>query len=238
MSEFTLGDSEWETGSGLALADADVVVSAASFGYNANLGADVLCANFTFVPAEGGEPIEQSFSVGKGWEALEKGAKLVSEDGRARKINGQTNYGRLIDSAVQAVQASGGEMPFQSPRIADGWVGTSWHVGTVSVPTTNPSTKKETVSDKFVFTAFLGTTSTEAAAKPAAGAAKASGKAATGIDPKLRLALVELAEASDDHDAFTEKALELDGVEGNREAEKLVLKTGPGSIWHEVKEAA
>lgn len=237
MSEFTLNDQEWETGSGLALADANVVVTAASFGYNANLGADVLCANFTFVPVEGGEPIEQSFSVGKGWEAVNKGANLVSEDGRPRKINGQTNYGRLIDSAVQAVQASGREMPFASPRMAEGWVGTSWHVGTVAITTTNPVTKKEAIKDAFVFTAFLG--SVEGSAGNVGKADKASTtttKKASGLDPKLRMELTELAEAADDHDSFVEKALALDGVEGNREAEKLVLKTGPGSIWHEVKE--
>lgn len=230
-------NSEWETSSGLPLADADVTVVACSFGFNANLGADRLCANFTFAPLEGGELIEQSFTVGKGWEAKNKGAQLVNEDGTPRKVSNRTNFGRLIDSAVAAVKASGATvMPFESAKNADGWVGTNWHMDTVEVDTLNKK-NEQVKGEAFIFTAFLGGSPTDEAPAAAKGTSKPAA-AKGGIDPKLRLALVELAEAADDHDAFTEKALELDGVEGNREAEKLVLKTGPGSIWHEVKEAA
>lgn len=237
-----LFDNEWETGSGLPLAGADVEVIACSFGYNAVYSTEALCAMFTFQNLEGGEPQQQSFSVGKFWEAADNSDAIVSEDGRKRRISGVSNYGRLIDSAVAAVKLAGADMPFASPRIASGWVGTKWRIDTV--PITNNYKGVETTKDAFVFTAYLGadaaTNSTTAGSAGSNVAVKVtSSKSAaaspTGIDGDLHVALTSLAKQhSDDHDAFVDAALELDGVEGNKMVERAILaSSGAKSIWAE-----
>ncbi len=239
-------EDEWTTSSGLPLANSDVEVVECSFGYNAKIGADVLCANFVFLPVDGdGDTIEQSFSVGKGWEAHDKGKVITRDDGRGGAVNQSTNYGRLIESAKAAIAESGLDFPFATPRIASGWVGTKWHIATEKVTVKNPSTGAETEKDAYVFTAYHGMSDGDAPkAKAAAGkgkaaAGKTSAKAAVKDDADdeldaLRAKLVELAGECEDHDDFVEKALAIDGVE-NGPLERAVLKAkGDGSIWAEV----
>jgi hypothetical protein len=235
-------DSEWETSSGLPLANMDVEVIDCTFGFNAKLGADVLCANFTFAAIGGdGESIEQSFSVGKGWEAKSKGAYIAREDGRGGQVNKQTNYGRLIDSAVAAIKEAGADIPFKSPRIAAGWVGTKWHMATETIETENPTTGKKSTKDAFVFGKYLG------AGGEATGGSKSAGKSsgapgktlkevkADDENAELRAKLIELAKECDDPDDFVEKALAIPGVEdGPLEAAVLKHKK-PDSIWQQAK---
>lgn len=61
------------------------------------------------------------------------------------------------------------------------------------------------------------------------------GGAADGLSGKLKIALRKLAKevkaSGGDHDAFAEKAFELDGVDGNSAAENAVMNDGDGSIW-------
>lgn len=251
MSEHDI--NEWETGSGLSLAGADAEIIGATFGFNDKIGAGVICANFTFQPTEGGDPVEQSFSVGNGWEIAEKGDLLVTADGRPRKINSNTNFGRLIDSITGAGMfadrgpACKGEVPFDTPRRASNWIGTMWTVDTVQVKTTNPSTKVEGVKDAYVFTDYLGRsddapTKGKAGGKPAGRPAASAGRGAAkpkagpdddfGIeDDDLRAALVELAATSDDHASFVEAAYDIDGVEGDGAVEKAIYNKKPGSLW-------
>jgi hypothetical protein len=232
-------DSEWETSSGLPLANLDVEVTDCTFGFNAKLGPDVLCAIFTFVPVDGdGESIEQSFSVGKGWEAKSKGAYIAREDGRGGQVNKQTNFGRLIDSAVAAVKEAGVDIPFKSPRIAAGWVGTKWHMATETIETENPQTGKKSTKDAFVFGSYLGRgDGPVAAGAKVAGKSKDKGEVAAADDPnaELRAKLIELAKECDDPDDFVEKALAIPGVEdGPLEAAVLKHKK-PDSIWQQAK---
>lgn len=250
-------DSEWETSSGLPLDGADVTVTQMEFGYNAAIGAGVVCANFTFVDEDGVE-YDQSFSIGKNGEPTRDGSELT---GAPKTFPSRTNYGRLIDS-VRGLMEHPGDV-IGSPKQAAGWVGTKWTVGTVAVESTNPNATDPAnatkVSDKFVFTAYLGKEGvTQKATTKATGGAAGSkrGKAAPapeeteteadgadgggdsepwsvlGVDPALWKKLVKLASASDSHDEFSDAALEIAEVDKSREAQKAVLTTKPGSVWH------
>jgi hypothetical protein len=229
-------EEEWALGSGLPLADADVIVTGCEFGYNPNIGGGtVLCANFTFRNLDSGEDGDQSFTVGNGFEALDKGATLAPEDGKPRKISGQSNYGRLIGSALEAVGGPA-NMPGTGPRNASTWVGTKWHTGTVKVKVVNPETKKESERDAIVFESYLGVDEDEAAPAKGKAASSSKAKAATpDIDPELLAQLVELAGEHEDKDDFVEAALEVDGVEGNKAAVSAIMSNKPGSIWHTAK---
>jgi hypothetical protein len=250
--------NEWELSSGLALDGATVDIESVEFGYNANLGAGVMCANFKVVDIESGEEIEQSFSVGSGWDTTRDGSQLVSD--KPKKINKNTNYGILIESALEiigienAASVLGG-----SPKEAAIWPGTRWSFGTVKMKRVNPTTGAESEKDVFVFTEYHGASEEEPEpepepAKPAAtraggarkaigtragGARKATGASkaaasngvAEGVDEELWDELVELARGSEDHDAFLEAALDIEAVEGNKAAQKAVMGTKPGSVW-------
>lgn len=224
----------FDLGSGLPLADAEVTVSACEFGYNPNIGGGtVVCANFTFIIEESGEEAEQSFSVGNGFEPLEKGQLLASEDGRARKISGQSNYGRLLGSIIEAV---GGREKVEQTGVnafqAGTWVGTKWTTGTKKVVVRNPTTDKETERDAIVFVEFRGRDGAAAAPK-AAGKAKAA--AADLTEHPLWEQLVELAGKHDDHDDFMEAAMEVEGVEGDKAITGAIISTKAGSIWATAK---
>lgn len=256
-------DQEWETSSGLPLDGADVTVTAMEFGYNASIGAGVVCANFTFVDEDGVE-YEQSFSIGKNGEPTRDGSEVT---GAPKMFPARTNYGRLIDS-VRALVDHPGEV-IGSPKKAEGWIGTKWTVGTVPVETTNPNATDPAtatkVKDAFVFTQYLGkegqraaknaAAKTKAAAKPAKAAAKnvepdepdedeaeAGAEADTdvndepwsvlGVDETLWKRLVKMAKAADSHDEFSDEALEIADVDKDKAAQKAVLTTKPGSVWH------
>ena len=235
-------EDEWQTSSGLPLANADVQVQEAAFGFNAKIGADTLCMNFTFVTLdeEGnvvGESIDQSFSVGSGWEARDGGRFLVDEGGnKGRTVNKQTNFGRLIESARETIKASGEDYPFASPRVAEDWIGTKWHVGTVQVTTRNPQTDKETTKDAFVFTKYYGkTTADGGSTKKTTAKAKKEEAADDGAVSELRARLVALAGECEDHEEFVDRALEIPGVEGGPLERAVMRAKGDASIWAEVK---
>lgn len=223
---------EWQTGSGLALDGAQVIITKAQFGFNANLGPDVPVLNLTLTPAEGGEDIEQSFSVGKGWEFKEKGELLVPANGKNRPVNYQTGLGRLIDSAVEAIKASGQDFPFASPKVASAWVGTEWTFKSNEHTVVNPVTKVEQQSLFWTVTDYHGKGIGKST--PAKGATKGQ-KAAEPENTELLDQLFALARESADHESFMDAALEIPGVE-NSPLEKRVIKAkGDGSIWGEVQ---
>jgi len=223
---------EWQTGSGLALDGAQVIITKAQFGFNANLGPDVPVLNLTLTPSEGGEDIEQSFSVGKGWEFKNKGDLLEPANGKARPVNNQTGLGRLIDSAVAAIKASGEDFPFSTPKVASNWVGTEWTFKSNEHEVVNPKNNEKKVSLFWTVTEYHG--KGEGAAKTTA-KTTTKAKAAEPENTELVEQLFALARESADHESFMDAALELPGVE-NSPLEKRVIKAkGDGSIWGEVQ---
>lgn len=252
----------FELGSGLPLADANVTITNAEFRFDTSYSADAVVCAIEFTPhEEGHEAQEQLYSVGKGWEPLDRGATVAHGSGKPVKINNQSNYGRFIAAAVECegFLDYAREVGLQ-PNSAALWVGTQWHLGTIEISTTNPSKPNDPPKVKSVIIPdeFLGVgeedEEEEAPAKPAAKktvakkvaapAKKAAAKPAASPaadqvaeleaeDADLVAALIQAATDADDQDAFMEAAMEIEGVSGNRLAEKVVMNSKPGSIWAE-----
>jgi len=248
MSKDTTIPDEWATSTGFALsAGADAEIIGAVFGFNDKLGAGVMCLNLTF-SVEDAEPVDQSFSIGNGWEITEKGDLIVTADGKSRGVNKSTNLGLLIDSIVgggpfiDRGPLFDGEPPFDTPRRASNWIGTRWTIGNHEVKRKNPATGIEKVSEAIVFDAYLGRSDEApkgAKGKPAA-AGKLAGKPAAkkaddtyGIDDDdLRGQIVDAAKGADgDHAAFIEECYKFDGVDGDAAVEKAIYNKKPGSLW-------
>lgn len=235
-------ENEWETGSGLQLDGTVATVTNVEFGFNANMGAGITCANFTLETPEGDE-IEQSFSVGN-FEASRDGSSI---NGRGR-INRNSNYGILMES-VKEVLAEADENPGEvigNPREAEGWVGTVWEWGTIERETMNPTTKETRTSSKFVVTAYIGKsddvdTGDEGAVEKVsalktkkATAKKAAKKASAipdGIDEATWTELVEMARGFEDHGEFVDEALDREDVVGDKALQLAVMRTGAGTVW-------
>jgi len=222
--------SEWELSSGLPLADADVTITGFEFGYNNDIAAGAVFANITFTDDDG-EDHDQSFSVGDGWEPANKGAELVAENGKPKKLSKNSNFGRLVESAIEAIGKDKVEDVLgHGPRVAASWLGTKWHTTTVEVTVTAPGSTEAKKRDRIVFSEYRGREG--AAPKAGKSGKKADAGDTLGIDKELFDQLVTLAKDAADHDAFMDVALELDGVQGVKEVEKLVMGTKAGaSIW-------
>lgn len=221
----------WKITSGLPLADTDVEILAFEFGFNAKIGAGLICANITFGIDEG-EPVEQSFTVGDGWEITGKGAGIAGRKG----LSGQSNWGRFVESCMVAAGPNFRELLVGvNPWEAATWIGTRWHLSTTEVTSTNPQTGVEKKYAKIIATEFLGTGETgsgKSAVKPVTAVKKAGGKPGLAdTNPELFASLLELAAAHDDHDAFMAAALELPEVEADATAMNAVMSVKAGSVW-------
>lgn len=253
----------FELGSGLPLADAEVTITNAEFRFDTSYSADAVVCAIEFTPHEEGvEAQEQLYSVGKGWEPLDRGETVAHGSGKQVKINNQSNYGRFIAAAVECegFLDYAREVGLQ-PNSAALWVGTQWHLGSIEISTTNPSKPNDPPKVKSVIVPdeFLGVGEEEEEEAPAkksvakkavpakkvaakkAAAKPASSPAADQVaelqaeegGEELVDALVAAAVEAEDQDAFMEAAMEIEGVSGNRLAEKVVMNSKPGSIWAE-----
>jgi hypothetical protein len=221
--------NEWSLGSGLPLADAEVTITGFEFGYNNDIAAGAVFANVVFTDIDG-EEHDQSFSVGDGWEPVNKGAELVAVNGKPRKLSKNSNFGRLVASAIEAVGGSDKveSVLGQGPRVASSWLGTKWHTTTVEVEVTTKGSDTKQKRDRVVFDAYLGRDGDAAPAK----SGKAEASSTLGLDKELYDNLVQMASDAANHDAFMDLALEIDGVQGIKTVEKLVMSTKAGaSIW-------
>lgn len=231
-------EEDWETGSGLALDGAVVTVTAAEFGFNANMGAGITCLNLTLTN-EDGEDIDQSFSVGGKFESNRDGTAITG----AGRINRNSNYGLLIES-VKEVCDNPAEA-IGDPKEAESWIGTKWEFGSVERETTNPTTGVTKKSSKFIVTEYLGRDDEDADEAPAkkASGSKASGSKASakskggakkasltdGIDADLLSELIDLANEHDELEDFIEAAMELDAVSEDSAVSKAVMR--PQGVW-------
>lgn len=248
-------DEAWGMGSGLALDGMTGVITAAEFGFNANIGAGIVCLNLTIEDTEDAdaEEVEQSFSCGNKFEASRDGSELVG----GGKIIKTSNYGILLGSLAECVDDVATDLPDFDPRVAASWVGLHATWGSIQSETTNPTTQVKSVKDKFIITEFHGFGEAEAEAKPAkksaakkaaastkkasssrVGGAKADPNAAPeGVDDELWAELLALANEHDDHGDFATAALDIEAVDGNKAAQKAIMGTKAGSVWA-AKEAA
>lgn len=205
--------------SGLPLADTDVVVSAMEFKFDTSYSADACVAAITFQPDEG-EPQEQLYSCGKGWEPLDQGASVGHTSGRAVNFNGQSNFGRFWAAALACegflddARASG-----LTPMNSELFIGRRFHLGTIETSTTNPSKPNDPpkVKSLIIPTEYYGVAGDEAEApapapaatkkaapRPATAAAKTAAKPAaapagtSAIERKQTAMVEELAGENED----------------------------------------
>lgn len=233
--------------SGLPLADADVTVVGIEFGFDAQyMNGEACVAIIKFLGDDDGEEHSQFYSVGK-FEAEDRGARLVHPSGKQMNLNQQSNYGRFVDALTSMDNASefmaavreNGVDPVFDAKWLDGF---RFHLGTTKVKMQDGKER-----DLIVPTHFLGTADTKAkgkaSAKSAPKLAPKAGKAAAkpapadddedyGIDDEeIRNALIELAKESADFDTYSEAALDVDGVLGNKAYQKAAVSSRAGSIW-------
>lgn len=221
--------NEWELSSGLPLADADVTITGFEFGYNNDIAVGAVFANIEFTDSDG-DVHKQSFSVGDGWEPANKGLELVAENGKPKKLSKNSNFGRLVQSAIEAIGRDKVEQIMgMGPRVAGSWLGTQWHTTTVEVEVSAPGSTDKRKRDRIVFDRYIGR---DGASKSTTTTA-ATATSTLGLPDDLYATLIATAKAAKDHDDFMDTALEMDGVQGMKDVEKLVMSTKAGaSIWH------
>jgi len=233
-------------GSGLPLADTEAVVTAMEFRFDTNYSADACVAAITFQPDEGEEQ-EQLYSCGKGWEPIDRGAGAAHVSGRDLNFNKNSNYGRFLGAAFECdgfldeVREAG-----ILPTSNEIFLGKRFHLGTIEITTTNPSTGKESVKTVVIPVEYLGVEEEAAPAKTTkAPAKKVAAKGPSAIEKKqialveqleaedadMVQALRELAEESEDHESFMEAAMDIDGVADSDLAQQVAMSSKAGSIW-------
>lgn len=237
---------KFKLSSGLPWADTTVTITDATFGFVDMKGNDpVLCLSLTGLNADGDKG-EQAFSVGQGWEAVEGGARLQAENGKDDKpFSKQSNIGKLIASMITAVGGDPEDIPFDDPTVAGEWIGHVWETGTVSEPAKTMSGKPRVdddgnpvTRDRIVFAKYVGAVEGQTKAVPAAKATttKGSTKASSSDIPEELLAqLTTLAQESDDHDAFSDAALDIEDVANNSALVKRVMSAKPDGLYEQLK---
>jgi hypothetical protein len=229
-----MSESEWELSSGLPLDGATVTVAKAEFGYRQNIAKDTTFACFTFQPDEGDEQ-EQAYSCGKGWEPGARGETLVTSDGKSKKLNDQTGYGKFIAAAMKLPGCLDTLRARGHYTNASVWVGMRFRLESVKEMTKNPTTGQEKETSRIMPVEFLGVVGEGGAVvASAAVAVVASSAPAVSLETEnaeLFHKLVGIAKASPDHDSFMAAAFAEPGVAGVTNWENAVMASGSGSIW-------
>lgn len=222
MSDAMELPDSWKTNSGM-IDDIDVTVVEATFSFDAGYNnGQSLCLILQLDTGEGGELHKQLLSVGDGWEPAQGGEKAVRADGKAKRFNANSAYGRWL---TEAAKCAGAALVNRGDTVeAKVWIGTQWHVETETTTTTFRGESEPRTFTRLLPTKFLGITGTlESAAsdKPASnGATNGTGN----IPAALKLSLIKLAKAHGTHEEFMMAALAPEvEVVGNIDAEALVM---------------
>lgn len=182
-------------------------------------------------------------SVGtKGWTTKDGGETIVHESGKDRGFNKNSYIAKWLTRMIDdfgmepALKERGGD-----PKIANSWVGITFHMKNESFTSTvNGDVKTTDKSMPVAFVGFSDTTTTAAAAssvaspedKIAAAKAKAAAKA-TGGDLKSRV--VDTLKQHSTFEAGQSAALEIDGVTDDDEI--LASLMSEDGLWAEVQAA-
>lgn len=230
--------------SGLPMVDADVTVKSIEFGYDATYAKGEACVAIVTFGMEEGEDAKQLYSVGKTFEPADRGSTLVHTSGKPTNLNNQSNYGRFVDALtkmdnaaefMKEVRETGVDLVFNAAWLD----GMSFHMGTVKLTMQDGKEKDLVIPVHYngmAETSVKGKAKPKLAAKPAA---KAKAKPEPdeddedyGVDDDdIRTALIEAAEAAADFEEYSEAALDVDGVMGNKVYQKAAVSSKPGSIW-------
>lgn len=156
------------------------------------------------------------YSCGNGWEASDGGKVAVREDGKKRRFNQSSGIWKLVEAAMnagagEALRSRG------TPMEASMWAGLKFHMkrveqGEGQFKTTRP-----------LPVSFLGEAGEGSSASAAAPTVTPAASNGVGLSKVLEVKLKKLARDSDDHESFIVAAFELDGVDGNADAERAVV---------------
>lgn len=252
---FDKENNPWELSKGLPLEGADVTVTDASFVIDNEYAAGAVVLSLTMIPdayeGDVGNLRPQLYSIGKGWEVLDKGQSVAHESGKFRKFPEQSAYGDWIshvlgcEGAVEYFVEN--ELDTHDANI---WIGTKWTLGSHEYDTVKDAkgeTKKKT---RVVPVAFLGVEGGEATVptKPAAATAAktvakpgpkpkpaaAANGAKSGLDAEVDAAFAEMAKEHEDFDQFMNAAFEYaeeNGLGGNKDVEKAIMSARQFAAW-------
>lgn len=213
------------------------------------------------------EAREQLYTIGKGWEVQDKGAKVVREDGRSRGFNNSTRLQTLLnrfleldeDAMRKRYEATG-----LTPQEAGYWEGFTWHGVIEAVEVgfgDNKKTRDQLVPDKVIGWSGgkVSGAAKKAPAKKAAASKKAAAKAATPVDEatedtadassngqvtgaelaKVKLAIRAIADECDTFDEYVDRCYsEVDEASTDGGVAALIDDDEVGSIWADAVEAA
>lgn len=218
MPDDIVSDESWETTSGL-LDDFDGEVVESYFGYNPQYGGgDTLLLNWKVKTAEGDQDL--LISCGKKWETVDGGKSAQRTDGGKEQFVKTSHYGMILErvkklGAIDVLRTRG------RATEADLWTGTRWHFKREKVSYGGEIGDKE----KVMPVDFLG---------EGAGASGGNGGQTTSsLDPTLKASILALASeckgADKPYDVFLTNAYQIEGVDGNPDAEKFVVDAQNGA---------
>lgn len=160
------------------------------------------------------------YSCGSGWEAADGGKRAVREDGKRRKFNKSSGIWRLVEAAM-GCGAEGVLRERGNPFEASMWNGLGFHMkrveqGEGDFKTTRPLPVR-----------YLGEGNDNgvgvAQAVSASAPASAPASNGAGLSKVLEIKLKKLAKESPTHEDFIVAAFEMDGIDGNADAERAVV---------------
>lgn len=162
------------------------------------------------------------YSCGNGWEAADNGKQAVREDGKKRRFNQSSGIWKLVEAAMNC----GAEDVLRkrgNPMEASMWQGLKFHMkrveqGEGQFKTTRP------LPVQFLGEVGEGQASAPSGTAPVTESAPAPASTnGAGLSKVLEVKLKKLAKESADHESFIVAAFELDGVDGNADAERAVV---------------
>lgn len=232
----------WGLSSGNLLDDADITITEAEFGFddNYNNGESLVLKLEATTDDDDMPTTTIMLPCGNGWEPGNRGATAKREDGKDKNFNKQSGIGLWITSAIEA--GAGDVLQDRGTSFdAEVWPGLSFHVKRKAFNYGGEIGEKE----RLLITEFKGdgkegkgkAAAKEKATKPEpeakAESTSSGGTSGGGVKGALRVKLMKAAKEADTHDDFIEKAFELDGVEGNADAEAVIMD--PDGLYAEVK---
>lgn len=220
--------SLWEFASGLPLDGADVEITNAVFEVDNSYMAGATVLAVTFTPIAGGDSQRQLYSCGQRFEPIDGGAALGHESGKNVMPHKNTNYGKFGEAAARSENADKFlAFATDGPLSTTSWIGTKWTLG--SLATENFQTKK--AGSLIIPVVYLGGPDGQTSGGGAKASKASSGSVSTDIDPDVLAAIIAVAAKHEEFGDFMDEALELEGVQGNKAAEKLVMDSKPGGLF-------
>lgn len=236
--------------SGLPLSGATVTVTKVEFGIDNEYADDACVAMITFTNEDSGEEQRQLYSVGKTFEAGDRGDTLISKSGKKVNLNDNSNYGRLVKSFTTMENAKQAMTDLREldvePVFHKDWLEGCRFVMT-DLTFDSYAGKGEAPKQKtlIVFGEYLGRGEAEAPKSKGKLAPKAGTKATAkakadddddetfGIeDEGVRAQVIKLAKKhAGDFAEYSDKVTDIDEVMADKALRTAALSQKPGSVW-------